>query len=419
MNDYLVTILIMVCLVCCSGYFSATETAFSSLSRTRLKSMADSGNKKAEKTLEISEDYDRLLSTILLGNNIVNIGLASLGTLLFVKLFGDVYGATISTIVITVVVLLFGEISPKSLAKENPEDFAMAVSGSISTIIIVLKPMNVFFAWWKRMLSRVFDVKSDRRITHNELLTLVEEVEQGGGIDKNEGSLLRNAIEFNDLDAADILTPRVDIVGINICTAAADIGEIFIETGFSRLPVYSGSMDNIVGIIHQKDFYSSAVGDDIAPAETMMKEPLFITPSTKLSDLLRMLQLSKSHIAVVADEYGGTMGIVTMEDILEELVGEIWDEHDEVIEEFEKIDDNKYKIICSVELYKLFDHFSIKGEAEVESATVSGWVMEMLEHFPEEGDKFTHDGLEVTVTKTDRQRILEIEVLVLEDDIEI
>lgn len=409
MNDTLVTILIMVVLVAMSGYFSATETAFSSMSRTRLKSMADVGNKKAERTLRISEDYDRLLSTILVGNNIVNIGLASLGTLLFVDLFGAVYGATISTIVITIVVLIFGEISPKSLAKENPEDFAMAVAGSISMLIVLLRPLNFIFASWKRLLSRVFKVKSDRRITHNELLTLVEEVEQEGGIDKNEGSLLRNAIEFNELDASDILTPRVDIVGISIDEQAKEIADIFAETGFSRLPVYSGSMDNIVGIINQKDFHNAPRVHENNPAADIMKEPLFITPSTNLGDLLRMLQVSKSHIAVVADEYGGTMGIVTMEDILEELVGEIWDEHDEVIEEFEKIGENKYKIICSVELYKLFDHFNIRGETD--SATVSGWVMEMLEHFPEEGDTFTHDGLEVTVTKTDRQRILEIEIV--------
>ncbi len=405
------SIIVMLILVVLSGYFSATETAFSSLSRTKLKSMVEDGDKRAERALIISEDYDRLLSAILVGNNIVNIGLASIATIFFIDIAGETYGATLSTVIVTIIVLIFGEVSPKSLAKENPESFAMAVAPSISIVIVVFTPATAFFSAWKKLLSRIFKINSDRRVTHSELLTLVNEVEQEGVFDKEESDLLRNAIEFNDLEAEDILTPRVDIESVSADASFAEISQAFTQSGYSRLPVYVGSIDRIIGVINQKDFYAHTDETDEKPTERIIKDPLFITPSTKLSALLRQLQRTKSHMAVVADEYGGTMGIVTMEDILEELVGEIWDEHDEIIEEFQKIEEDKFKIICSAELYKLFDFFSKKGEPE--SATVSGWVMEMLGHFPEEGDTFTYEDLFVTVIKTDRQRILEITVEVM------
>lgn len=413
MSEHIVTIMIMVLMVALSAYFSATETAFSSMNRTRIRSMAEYGDKRAQRVLNISEDYDKLLSTILVGNNIVNIGLSSLGTVLFIDLLGESYGAAASTVVITVVVLIFGEISPKSLAKENPEGFAMLAAPSVAFFTALLRPVNFLFSAWKKLLSRMFKVSADRRLTHNELLTLVDEVEQEGGLDKNEGELLRSAIEFSELTAEDILTPRVDIDAVSVDAGHEAIANIFVSTGYSRLPVYDGTVDHIIGIINQKDFYSAPRLNKSQPARDIMSEPVFITPGMSISRLLRMLQKHKCHMAVVADQYGGTMGIVTMEDILEELVGEIWDEHDEIIEDISRKSDGDYRVICSTELHKLMDYFNVRTQPG--SSTISGWVMECLNKVPQVGDSFEYDGLLITVTKTDRQRTLEIDIRVPEN----
>ena len=314
-----------------SAYFSATETAFSSLNRIRIKNMADKGNKRAALVLKLSSDYDRLLSTILIGNNIVNIASASLSTLLFVRFLGEDMGASVSTAVTTVVVLIFGEVSPKSIAKEAPESFAMFSAPLLNGFALLLTPLNFLFKQWKKVLSRLFGTASNQTITEEELITIVEEAQQGGGIDSQEGELLRNAIEFNELKAADILTPRIDITGISADASPEKIASVFAATGFSRLPVYQGSIDNITGILYQKDFYNSVYGTDKA-IESIIRPALYITRHRKISLLLKELQASKLHIAVVIDEFGGTVGIVTLEDILEELVGEIWDEHDEIIQ---------------------------------------------------------------------------------------
>lgn len=409
----IITIIVMAVLIALSAYFSATETAFSSINKTRLKHLSEKGAKRAAKVLSLSENYDKLLSTILIGNNIVNIALSSISTILFIKLLGGELGATVSTIVITILVLIFGEISPKSLAKESPERFAMISSPAINLLIYLFTPLTFLFSGWKKLLSKIFKTSDDRKMTSDELLIFVDEVEEGGVIDAEESELLKSAIEFNDQEAVDILTPRVDIEGVSHDSTKEEIAQVFTETGFSRLPVYEESLDNIVGIVHQKDFYDGPKVTEKSLDE-IMKSPVFVTPSMKISDLLKHLQKTKSHIAVVTDEYGGTLGIVTMEDILEELVGEIWDEHDEVIEEFTKLEDGTYKIICSADLDEMFEYFDLEGETD--SFTVSGWVMEQLGKIPDEGDSFVYDNLEVTVTQTDNQRVLEINVKVLPKD---
>ncbi|MBQ3900253.1 MAG: HlyC/CorC family transporter, partial [Clostridia bacterium] len=405
----IITIIVMALLVLMSSYFSATETAFSSLNKTRLKTLSEKGNKRAASTLALSEKYDRLLSTVLIGNNIVNILLASMATVFFIRVMrGNVQtGTTVATVVVTVVVLIFGEISPKSLAKESPENFAMFSTPIIRFFIVILYPLTFLFSLWQKMLTKVFKIKGDRKMTPDELLVLVDEVEEGGAIDADESELLRSAIEFNDQEAEDILTPRVDIEGVSADSTKEEIAQVFTDTGFSRLPVYKDSIDNIIGVVHQKDFYDGPKITDKS-LEEIMQEPVFVTPSMKISDLLNKLQQEKSHIAVVTDEYGGTLGIVTMEDILEELVGEIWDEHDEVIEEFTKLDDGSYKIICSADLDEMFELFEIEGESD--SNTVSGWVMDELGKIPAEGDQFDYENLHVTVTETDNNRVIAINV---------
>ena len=403
----------LVALVAMSGYFSATETAFTSLNRIRLKNKADNGDRRAARTLELAEDYDRLLSTILIGNNIVNNVATTIGAVLFIHLIDEVTGPTVSAIVLTVVILIFGEVSPKSLAKESPERFAMFATPLLGVLRTVLTPLNFLFTQWKRLLSKVFRKSADGGITEEELVTLVDQAESEGGLDQHESKLIRAAIEFHDLEVEEILTPRVDIVAVEDTESMEEIAKIFAENGYSRLPVYHEDIDNIIGVIHEKDFHAARYRG-LTSVKEMLGPMLYTTGNTKISELLRILQREKAHMVIVVDEYGGTEGLVTLEDIVEELVGEIWDEHDEVIEEFKKQEDGSYLISCSADLTDLFDLFKIKGECD--SNTISGWVMEQIGRVPEEGDRFVSDGLDVTVTKVDHRRVLEIRVEVLPEE---
>lgn len=402
----------MAFLVIMSAYFSATETAFSTINKTRLRTLADKGDKKAERVLTLADKYDSLLSTILVGNNIVNIMLSSVATIFFIDILKESQSvaATVSTAVTTVVVLIFGEISPKSLAKESPEAFACFSAPLLSMFMWILTPVNFLFSLWKKLLSKIFKFKDDKGMTPDEFITFIDAVEEEGDIDSEEGDLLRSAVEFSEQVASDILTPRVDVVGVENDTAMEDIAKVFTKTGFSRLPVYEDSLDNIVGVVHQKDFYDGPRVTE-KPLTEIMKLPVYVTPSMKIREILKCLQKEKSHIAVVTDEFGGTLGIVTMEDILEELVGEIWDEHDEIIEEFTKLDDDTYKIKCTADLDDMFETFELDfDDVESDSITVSGWVMENIGRIPVVGDTFIADGLDVTVTSTDEKRVLEIVV---------
>lgn len=405
--NYPVYIIAMLACVIGSAYFSATETAFSSLNKTRIKTLAEDGHKRAKLVLKLSNDYDRLISTILIGNNIVNILAASLGTLMFVKLLGEDIGATVSTVVVTVVVLIFGEISPKSIAKDFPEKFAMFSAPIIQFLIWILTPLNFLFWLWKKFLSLFLKKKEDEKLSQAELLMFVEEVQEGGSIDTNEGHLLRNAIEFGDLKAEDILTHRVDLEALPVDATPEEVAEQFENSKFSRLPVYKEDIDHIVGILHLKDFYGIN-GITTQPISEIMTPPLFIHRTEKISDLLKQLQATKSHMAVVVDEYGGTLGIVTMEDILEELVGDIWDEHDDVLEDVRNIGYDTYRVNCSMSMDDFCQQFDI--DAQSESSTVNGWISEQLDKIPEKGDKFSYKNLDITVTDIDSHRPLFVSV---------
>ena len=401
----------LIILIAMSAYFSATETAFTSLNRIRLRTKAEAGNRKAAKTLELAEEYDKLLSTILIGNNIVNITATTIATVLCTRWFHQ-YGPTVSTVALTVILLIFGEISPKSLAKEHPESWAMAATPLLKLFTVVLTPINFIFTLWKKLLNTLFHSGEGDGITEEELVGMVDQAETEGGLDEHESDLIRAAIEFNDLEVAEILTPRVDLVAAEENCTMEEIASLFAESGYSRIPIYNETVDNIVGVIHEKDFYAARYR-----GETMVKNlktPVFYTTgNTKISELLRILQKNKAHMAVVVDEYGGTEGIATLEDILEELVGEIWDEHDEVIEMFRKQSDGSYLIACSADLDDMYDLFQMKGECD--AATVSGWVMEKVGRVPETGDHFRAEGLDVTVTQVEQRRVLEISVRVLEE----
>lgn len=410
-SNSITMILVLAALIVMSAYFSATETAFSTYNRIRLKNLENGGNKRAAKVLELSKNYDQLLSTILIGNNIVNITSASLATVIFVEYFGDA-GVTLSTIVMTVLVLIFGEISPKSLAKEAPEAFSMFAAPILSICVKVLSPLNFLFMMWKRLLSKLFKTTEDRGITEEELITMVEEAKHDGGIGEQESELIRSAIEFNDLDVTDILTPRIDIAAISKDTDIQCIRQLFADTGYSRLPVYENSIDDIVGVLNEKDFHNIVCDKGVEIGE-VLKRVIFAAPTMKISKLLKELQKAQTHMAVVTDEYGGTMGIVTLEDILEELVGEIWDEHDEVVHEFVQLSEREYRIVCGANLDKMLRLFHINESFDV--ATVNGWVTEQMGKIPVEGDKFNYQNLNITITKTEHRRVTEI--LVVMDDI--
>ena len=401
-------IVIMAVCLALSAYCSATETAFSSANTTRLRTLAEKGSGNAALALKLLEQYDRLLSTILIGNNIVNIATASIGTVLFVRHYGDA-GATISTVVVTVVVLIFGEISPKSIAKDCAEKCAMLSAPILRVLIWVLMPLNLLFSLWKKLLAKVFRLNTDSKMSQEELLMLVDEVQQDGSIDRDEGELLKNAIGFSEQEAQDILIHRVDLAALPVTAGKEEVAALFTQTKYSRLLVYDGSIDHILGTVHQKDFYVGCGVTD-KPLRDIIAPPVFALENEPIRALLKKLQQAKTHVAVVVDEYGGTQGIVTMEDIMEELVGEIWDEHDEVIEEFRKQSDGSYLVACSADLDDLYDLFDMKPSEEYDASSVSGWVMEEIGRVPDVGDRFRADGLEVCVTRVEHRRVMEIRV---------
>ncbi len=407
-DQNLTLIVFLVVLVFLSAFFSSSETAFLSFNRARLKNMAHDGNKRAKLALKLADNYDEILSTILVGNNIVNIATATLATVLCVQIWQD-NGPTISTALTTIVVLIFGEITPKSLAKQSPEQFAMAVAPIINILNIVFKPLNFLLLKFKSLIAKLVKMEDSAGITEDELLTIVDEAEQGGGLDEEKSELIKNAIEFTDMQVSEILTPRIDVEAIDIEDSVEEIAKIFRETGFSRLPVYRDTIDTILGVINEKDFHNYVVGTDKG-IDTILKTAEFIPPSMKISDLLKVLQRRKLHFAVIVDEHGGTEGIVTMEDILEELVGEIWDEHDEVTDAIVDLGNGKFIVPTDNELDDMLDMFEVTQETE--ATTINGWVVENIDKIPAVGDSFDLDNLTVRVTKAESQRTTEIMIVV-------
>ena len=393
-----------------SAYFSATETAFTSLSKVKMKSLANSGNKKAAQVLNICEKYDKLLTTILIGNNIVNIVLTTIATIYFTFHF-PVSGAALSTVIITVSVLIFGEITPKNLAKEIPESFAMFSLPAIKLLIFIFTPINFIFTLWKKGLFKIFKVKKEATVTEEDIITIVSEAENEGEIDSDESEIIKSAITFNDIDVASVLTPRVKVVAIEKNLSKEEIFQTFKNSGFSRIPVYEENIDHIIGIINQKDFYEKVMLDTY-DIESIIVPVKYITSHSIVADVLKILQSEKSHIAIVVDDFGGTEGIITVEDILEELVGEIYDERDSVTENITKLSDNKYLIKGLVEIDELPEEFKFDGEYDF--TTVAGWIINTLEKIPEVGDSFVKDGLSVTVQSMTANRIDDILIEVLE-----
>ena len=413
MEPHLVTylVIIVVCIIL-SAYFSATETAFSTFNKIRVKNLAEKGNKKAALALKLADNYDSLISTILIGNNIVNILSASLGTLFFTGLLvnNPDLGATLSTIVLTIAVLIFGEISPKTMAKNSPEKFVLFSAPIINVLLFVFTPFNFIFKKWQNLLSKLTKSEEDKGMTEEELISIIEEAEEDGGIDEEEGSLIKSAIEFGELEVGDIYTPRIDITSLSVDSDKETVEKVFTESGYSRIPVYEDDLDNVLGILYYKDFYAQAHGND-TPISEILKPAIFVAKTQKVNDLMKELQEKQLHMAVVTDEYGSTAGLITLEDILEEIVGDIWDEHDEIVEEIKEIGEKEYEVSGMANIEKLFDELDMELDSELDAATANGWAMAILERIPEEGDTFEYNGLDVKVLKMDGRRIETLHIL--------
>jgi len=415
---YIALVVSLVVLLCFSAFFSASETAYTSLNRIKLKSLA-AKSKRARLALKILETYDKLLSSVLIGNNIVNISASALATALFIGLFGN-RGVSIATLIMTLLLLIFGEISPKTLAKETPEITALRAAPVLRFFIWVFSPLNYLASVWKKLLMRIFPVKHDRSTTEDELLTFVEEVRQEGVINSHEEKMIRQVIEFDDLKVSGIFTPRIDVEAVSVESTVEEIDRKFIETDFSRLPVFQDTIDNISGIILLKDFYHEVMKGLKTPAQ-IIKPVVFVPKTIKIARLLRTLQEKKAHLAVVVDEHGGTLGIVTIEDIVEELVGEIWDEHDEVVEPVKKTQDGSFTVLGSVNFGDMLEAVADGQKLnafEIPDTTVANWIMESLGRLPRSGETLTWNYLTINVIRVIKQRIMEVRVTVNSDEIE-
>ena len=414
MDDGSITLLVaLIVLIAFSAFFSASETAFSSLNQIRLKSRAEEGDTSAARVLAMAEKYDKLLSSILIGNNIVNIAAASIGTVLFTKWLGAERGATTSTIVLTVVVLIFGEVTPKTLAKEMPETIATAVSPVLNLLMTLLTPLTWLFSQWKKLLGRFVHSSESDAITEGELITMVSEAENDGELTDRESQLIRSAIEFDDVEVEEILTPRVDVVAVEDDISLEELAQTFAESGYSRLPVYHDTVDNIIGVVHEKDFYIARLKKSVT-MEDLIAPTLYTTGSTQISQLLRTLREQHHHMAVVVDEYGSTLGLVSLEDIIEEIVGEISDESDNDECFYTRLDARSYLFEGKTHLGDFErilelgeDAFAdVRGEAE----TLAGLMLELKRDFPRKGDVFTAHDIRFTVQETEGHRIDKIRV---------
>ena len=397
-----------------SAYFSATETAFNTFNKIRVKNLAEKGNKRAARALELAENYDTLISTILIGNNIVNILAASLATLYFTNLLAGgsaaQFATTISTAVMTLIVLTFGEICPKTIAKQAPDKFVLFSTPIISALVVIFTPLSFIFKQLQNMLSKIFKSDEDQGMTEEELISIIEEAAEEGDLDEEESTLIKSAIEFNELEVGDIFTPRIDITAVRSDISKENLAKVFTESGYSRIPIYDDDLDNIHGIVYYKDFFSDAQSTEI-PISEIVKPVMYVTKTQKINDVLKDLQEKQMHLAVVTDEYGSTAGIVTLEDILEEIVGEIWDEHDEIIEEIKEVGEGEYIVSGMANLDKLFEELEIELDEELDAMTVNGWAMSILDRIPEEGDSFEELGLTVKVLKMDGRRIEDLHIL--------
>ncbi len=410
MDNPLLPISIVICLAL-SAYFSATETAISSVSRPRLKAIEESGDARAKTALRVTERYDDALSAILIGNNIVNIAASSVGTILCIDIFGESLGALMSTIIMTLLVLTFGEILPKSMAKENSETIALLFCGPLSVLMKVLRPLIWLFVQVKKLVIGRFHKEDTPTVTEEELRYIIEETVDEGVLEEHESELIQSALEFNDTTASEILTPRVDVVGVDVESTPQEVAGVFLSERYSRLVVYEKSIDSIIGIITLKDFFSAYLKDPNFDLRSIMQEVMFVPPGKPVYGLLKELQKQKAQIAVVVDQYGGTLGVVSLEDILEELVGEIWDEDEENVSLCTAVGDGVWQAAGETHVDDLLEQIAPDVTLEEDHpTTLSGWIVDQIERIPEAGESFELDGLQIRVLSMDEHVIKRVEI---------
>lgn len=414
MDNLPAAITAIIVLIAFSALFSSMETAISSVNKIRLKHEAANGKKSAKRTLKLAENFDKTITSILVGNNVVNILISSLGTVIFTNLMGA-SGVAVSTAVMTVLVLTFGEILPKSMAKQNAESYAVGTSGLLSFICWILTPISFLFLQLQKLMQKIFKPKENApSVTEDELKYIIDEIEDEGVLEKNESTLVRSALEFDDTTCEEILIPRVKISAVDTTDSIEEIRDMFINERYSRLPVYEKSIDNIIGFITDKDFFALLFSKEEKPAsiESIIQKALYVHESKLISELLVDMQRSKIHIAVVKDDYGGTSGIVTMEDIIEELVGEIYDENDEVVQSIVKTGENMYEIQADLSLNDMLEKLGLPENIidvdSYDSNTVGGWALELFGYIPPVGATVKNGIFSVTVLDGDERTINKI-----------
>lgn len=396
-------IIFIIILIICSAFFSASETAYTSSNKIRLKTLADDGNKKAEKVLLLLEKYDRFISTILIGNNIVNITASSLATIIFTYIAGEIYGPTISTIVMTLIVLTFGEVLPKSFAKNYPERLAMLFYPIVKLCSYIFFPLCVIFEFLQKLMLKLFKKKSsDEVMTEDELLTIIDEIEEEGKIKPYEKELISSAIKFDDIEVKEIITPRKSIIAIEEGQSVEEIHEIFKNSKFTRLPIYKDSIDNIIGILNEKDFYQVLMDNEINNENFSIRDIMnpvhFFYDEQKISIVFKKFKEEKYHMAIVLDQYDGTLGLVTLEDVLEELVGEIFDENDEIFDETVEVQEGQFIVSGKEMIYDTFEFIEIEIDEDLENQTVNAWICQQLGRIPSSGDNFLYKNDEWKIT---------------------
>jgi len=404
---------IVICLAF-SAFFSGSEIAYASANKVRLKIAAETGNKRAKIAYYISEHFDDALTTILIGNNLVNIAASSISTVIAISLMGE-SGTIVATIVMTIIILTLGEITPKIIAKQQCDKFVLLVSYPLRFLMYVLKPIIVVVVGFVNLISKLWksDNINEPSVTEEELVSIIESVEEEGVIDRERSDLLQSALEFSDITVEEILTPRTDMVAIDINDSMDAIIETALESPYSRIPVYEDSIDNIIGILHLGRFLRKLADNKEIDIRSILIDARFVHKTMKLPDLFDELKNRRLQMAIVTDEYGGTMGCITMEDILEELVGDIWDEADEIVNEFRITGENTYEVSGDLSLRDFFDYVDIDDrDFESDYSTVGGWAIEMIDDLPSIGDTFKYKNLTIRVIALDGLRVTKLSVFV-------
>lgn len=411
MSDIISTVLVFLALLSLSAIFSASETALTGANRIRLKNQSETGDKKAKRALKLIDNYDTTLDTLLVGNNIVNTLLASYATVVCTKLIKGSGAVGVATAAVTVLVVIFGEVIPKSFANSRSEAVSKVIAAPINAVKVLFTPVSFALEGLKKLV--IPKKKKEASVTEDELKVIIEEIEDEGVIEEEQSELLQSALEFSDITVDEIITPRVDIFGVEETATQQEILDMFLEQRFSRLPVFKKSVDNIIGVINQKDYFAEVLTHGTADLKKLMQPCVYVPPKKHIDRLMSELQRKKLHMAVVTDQYGGTLGIVTLEDILEELVGEIWDEHDEVTYMLLPLGENRYEVSGEMTVEELFESLAPDEKVpETDAASVAGFALEMFGHIPEPGEKFEYGPFEMEIAKVDELRIIKLIVTV-------